>query len=421
MVLTYFYGYCSSSIFTKVCKGNYFNASMIYRKLRANALFTGYEMLSSAEVLIISEEGQVQDIVPSLEAGEGVEFLNGILSPGLVNCHCHLELSHLKACMPEKTGLVDFVFSVVTQRHFPESAILDAIAHAENDMISNGIVAVGDICNNLMTIPQKQLGRLAYYNFIEVSGWLPNLAEARFEKSRSFYDAFDQLSPAMSQQSISPHAPYSVSEALWKLIIPFFPGKTISMHNQETEWEEELFRKGTGDAIRMYQMMKFENPLFKPTGKTSLQTCMPWLKDSKNILLVHNTFIRKEDLEYCKASSFLHNLNFCLCPNANLYIENRLPPIDLLREYKFPIVLGTDSLASNHALNILEEIKTIHRHYPEIPLAEMLGWATLNGAKALQLANKFGSFEKGKKPGVILIENTDGTLLREESVVRKVV
>ncbi len=68
------------------------------------------------------------------------------------------------------------------------------------------------------------------------------------------------------------------------------------------------------------------------------------------------------------------------------------------------IVLGTDSLASNHQLNILEEIKTLHKNFPEIKLETMLQWATINGAKALQMDNTLGSFEINKKPGVVLIE-----------------
>ena len=97
---------------------------------------------------------------------------------------------------------------------------------------------------------------------------------------------------------------------------------------------------------------------------------------------------------------------WCLCPNSNLYIENRLPPIDLLRSYDVPIVLGTDSLASNTSLNILEEIKTIESSYPGIELEEIITWACKNGAEALDKPH-LGTIEKGKTPGLVLIENCD--------------
>ena len=121
--------------------------------------------------------------------------------------------------------MVDFVFKVVTQRHFDEEIIYEAITKAEDEMITNGIIAVGDICNNTQTFSQKQKQRIAYYNFIETSGWLPAIAKTRFEKSKSFYDKFSQLSTVNSQLSMAPHAPYSVSDELWQLIQPYFFSK----------------------------------------------------------------------------------------------------------------------------------------------------------------------------------------------------
>ncbi len=96
------------------------------------------------------------DIVDEPEAGEDIQKLDGLISPGFTNCHCHLELSHLKGLIPEGTGLVDFVFSVVTKRNTTEELIQQAIKDAENEMINNGIVAVGDICNNADTLLQKE-------------------------------------------------------------------------------------------------------------------------------------------------------------------------------------------------------------------------------------------------------------------------
>ena len=102
------------------------------------------------------------------------------------------------------------------------------------------------------------------------------------------------------------------------------------------------------------------------------------------------------------------NTFWCLCPNANQYIEQTMPPIELLRTGAANIIVGTDSYASNWSLNILDELKTIQQHHPQIPLEEMLGWATINGARALQMEKHLGSFETGKKPGIVLIENIFG-------------
>jgi aminodeoxyfutalosine deaminase len=394
---------------------------MSHQKFKADHLFTGNEMLNKDVVLITNETGIVENIIPVAEAGEDVQTFKGILSPGFINCHCHLELSHLKNSIPEKTGLVDFVFKVVTERHFDEEIILDSIVKAEDEMITNGIVAVGDICNNTHTFLQKQKQKIAYYNFIEVSGWLPAIAGTRFEKSRSYYDKFNQLPTGNSQLSMAPHAPYSVSEELWKLIQPYFSQKTTTIHNQETAFEDEFFLTGKGDLLRMYAAMNIDNSFFKPTCKSSLRSYLHKLDGAKNILFVHNTFTKKEDIQFVK-EEWKNDLEafFCICANTNLYIENSLPPIELLINEECNIVLGTDGLASNHSLNILDEMKTIIKHFPNISHTLLLQWATINGAKALQMDNVFGSFVAGKKPGIILIEKNDDERLTQRSSIKKI-
>ncbi len=392
---------------------------MAFRKLQATQLFTGSEMRGDDAVLVIDETGVIKDLVSLADAGDNIESYKGILSPGFINCHCHLELSHMKGLIPEQTGLVDFVFHVITQRHFPDAEILEHITRAEDEMLQNGIVAVGDICNTILTIPQKQLQRLAYYNFIEVSGWLPALAEQRFRRSFGYYKEFKNLN-ACNPRSLSPHAPYSVSEELWHLLQPHFINKTITIHNQETVFEDELFEKGSGGFSRMYEMMKLDTSFFKPTGKSSLQSYYNRLSNARQVLLVHNTFTKEPDLLFAKkqAAANKQSLFHCLCINANLYIENNVPPVELLRSNNCAIVLGTDSLASNRGLNILSELQSITRNFPEIPLTELLQWATLNGAKALQMDDELGSFAKGKRPGVLLLEGSDGKI-NESTTVRR--
>lgn len=382
----------------------------MYRKFKADHLFTGTEMLNSNKVLITKKDGTVESIIDAENAGD-VETFKGIISPGFINTHCHLELSHMKGLIPEKTGLVDFVYNVVNERHlayrqagFAEEEILDAIDTAENEMLLNGIVAAGDICNNVLTLPQKKKERLAYYNFIEASGWLPSISQTRFERSLNIYNEFNWQPATGNRQSIVPHAPYSVSGELWKLITPYFENKVVSIHNQETSFEDELFLHGTGDIVRMYELMNINNSHFIPAKKSSLQTYFSRLSKAASIVLVHNTFTTNTDIEFAKNNKTDEQLlSFCICINANQYIENTMPPIQLLIENDCNIVLGTDSLASNHSLNLLDEMKTIQKKFPGISLEKMLQWATLNGAKALQMDNALGSFEKGKKPGVVCL------------------
>ncbi len=377
---------------------------ILNRKFSADKIFDGYQFLQH-HVLITDAAGIVIDVVDEKEAGDDVEKLQGILCPGFINTHCHLELSHMKGHIPKHTGLVDFVLKVVTERHYAEHDILEAIEDAEDEMLQNGIVAVGDICNNTLTIPQKNKGRLAYHNFIETSGFIPAFAKDRFNKS---LEILEEYRSTINHQpsTINPHAPYSVSPQMFAIINDLPNNNLLTIHNQETAAENEFFENGTGDFLRLYQQMGIDISFFKPGGKTSLQTCLPYFTKAQSLILVHNVTTSAEDLEFTKPSTINHQPStfFCLCPNANLYISNTLPEVNMLMKHTGNIVLGTDSLASNDQLSILAEIKTLQHYFKEIELATLLKWATSNGAKALQMEEKLGSFEKGKQPGVILIE-----------------
>jgi aminodeoxyfutalosine deaminase len=383
---------------------------MSYRKLKAGRLFDGYTFINNT-VLILSTGGVIQDILSTEDAGDDVETLQGTLVPGFINCHCHLELSHMRALIPEKTGLVDFVFKVVTERHHSEEEILMSINKAEEEMLENGIVAVGDICNNSLTLQQKQRGRLAYYNFIEASGWLPSVSAQRFERAKAVADQLDTL---IAPYSIVPHAPYSVSDNLWMQIQPYFEHKVVSIHNQETPFEDEFFQQGTGDFMRMYQLMNIDNSHHVATNRSSLQSYFEKLQTARNAILVHNTFMQQEDIDYIQLKTQNSRLEtfVCLCVNANRYIQDALPPIDMFRKNNCTIVLGTDSLASNWSLDILDEIRSIRKSFPSIPLQELLSWATINGAKALNMHDHLGSLEKGKKPGIVLLDEDTLTAKR---------
>jgi cytosine/adenosine deaminase-related metal-dependent hydrolase len=179
------------------------------------------------------------------------------------------------------------------------------------------------------------------------------------------------------------------------------------MHNQEHPAEDVLYKTGEGDFLSFLKIFGFDASPFPITGKSALRSCLPHFNNKQRVLLVHNTFIPDEDIAFAidYAKEHLAGVHFCLCPNANLYIENKMPPIQKLMEQGADLVLGTDSYSSNWQLSIASEIKTINERLPEIPLETILRWATINGAKALEREDELGSFEKGKKPGVVLLDS----------------
>lgn len=385
---------------------------MSYRKLKADHLFDGFEIFATEKVLILNKDNSIEDIVEVEDAGGDIEEFPGIITPGFVNAHCHLELSHMKGLIPKGTGLVDFVFNIVSHRHVGEE-LQESIDQADENMYKSGISIVGDICNNASTLPRKSKSDIKYFNFIEASGWLPSVAQNRFERSKEIYDAFRKISDHVS---IIPHAPYSVSNALWKLITPYFTDTVLSIHNQETSSEDEFFMQGTGDLQRMYNLMNIRHTAYVPSGKSSLQTHFNKLRTARSVILVHNTFTSGEDISHIKNEAQNQLVSLCLCVNANKYIENTLPDVEMLHQSGLNIILGTDSLASNDALDMVSEMKTIQSNFPSITLQEILRWATINGARSFQLENEYGRFMKGTKPGVTLITGLQENRLTKDSV-----
>ncbi len=376
---------------------------MAYLKYQADYLFTGKEILPNTAVLITDEKGVVQSITNVQDAGDNIKQLHGLLTPGFINCHCHLELSHMKGLIPEHTGLVDFILHILQLRNSSEESILQAIVNSESEMKANGIVAVGDISNNALTLLQKRKGNLQYHNFIEVSGFSPAIATTRFDNGMLVYKAFKKY--FLTATSLVPHAPYSVSKQLFALIDAMVTNPISSIHNQETIDENAFFLSGKGSFNKLYQNIGVDITVFhQHTNTSSLQSVVPLMQQPKQIILVHDTFISQADIDFLNQNHLRQQFIFCLCVNANQYIENTLPPIELLLQNNCNLVIGTDSLASNHQLCVLSEIKTICQNFPNISLQQILIWATSNGAKALQMDAQLGSFDIGKKPGIVLID-----------------
>jgi cytosine/adenosine deaminase-related metal-dependent hydrolase len=403
---------------------------MTYRKFKADYLFTGFELAAPDAVLITAGDGIVEGIVPAAEAGEDVETFHGLLSPGFINCHCHLELSHLKGRLPEGGGLVDFLSAVIRGRGQADGEVEAAIAAAEQEMLDGGIVAVGDICNTTDTIPQKANGRLYYHNFIETMGFIEGSAANRFAHSVGVFNSFaEAYAIPIESNSIVPHAPYSVSAALFRLIAGFPGNHLVTIHNQESEAENEFLLGGKGDFLRLYQLLGLDVSFFHGTGKRSLEGYLPFFGRNQTLILVHNVATTAADLIAAggdmmtggggEISGGGPDHYFCLCPNANLYIGGRLPDIGVLLGRGDRLVVGTDSLASNHQLSILEELKTLQRAFPELSTPTLLRWATANGARALQLEALLGSFSAGMQPGVLLIEDLAGDRLQAATGVRR--
>ncbi|QIA09809.1 amidohydrolase family protein [Draconibacterium halophilum] len=384
------------------------------RKIAATYVFPGTGSPIKNGILVCDDEGTVIDILDrgdSFKEEAGVEFYSGILVPGFVNAHCHLELSHLHNKIEKNIGFSGFLEKInllINELADKEKAM----QIADRKMWAAGIAAIGDVSNSGLSIPVKQKSKNYYHTFVEVFGFHPSRADRAFSKAEEVLESFKK---AKLSATIVPHSPYSVSYKLFEKIKKHAQkeGGLLCIHNQESEDETKFFISGDNEITKHFRNnLKLDTTHWKPTEKSSIQSVIQYLPNENQLLLVHNTNTEKADIEALKQHRNLSNTFFVLCPNSNLYIQNELPPMNLFQKEKLQICLGTDSLASNTELSILQEMITVQQHFRDVSLEELLTWAGINGAKALKIEDTFGSFEKGKKPGVNLISGINFKTMR---------
>jgi aminodeoxyfutalosine deaminase len=389
------------------------------RKITADWVYPVSSPPISNAVIILDKNGKIL----ALDSRENhdstsLEIYKGSIIPGFVNTHCHLELSHMKGMVATGTTLIPFITGVVTKRNATAEVIQTAIEKAEKEMVEGGIVAVGDISNVPDTFAQKAKDNLHYYTFIEMFDFLQEShAEAEFHKYKIVYDQLETING--HKKAIVPHAPYSVSRNLFNQINKTNPQSdvTISIHNQETQPEQDLFLQGTGAFYDFYGKFGISLDTFQPNHKTAIHYALENMNPQNRTLFVHNTLTSQTDIEAAQAWS--PNVFWATCANANLYIENRLPNYQFFINANARMTIGTDSLTSNWQLSILEEMKTIQRFQSYIPFETLLQWATLNGAQALGFDDTLGSIEIGKTPGLNLLNLKNDKILRGGTKVKK--
>jgi len=370
---------------------------------------------SADYVLPISSEPIKDGVVVTDEAGKiiklgtkadfpsaDIQYSKGILLPGFINTHCHLELSHMQGVCSTGTKLIPFISNVIKLREYEPAVIQEHIQIQDAKMWNSGIQAVGDISNTADTAANKEKSKIAYYTFVEMFDMMqPAMTEQTIANYRQVYA--DQSTGNGNRKSLVPHASYSVTPQLFEFINKANEDSaTLSIHNSETAAENFMFRHGGGDFKKFFKSLGMSLDHFRPTSTNAINYVLKHLQPKKKNLFVHNTMTTTEDIK--SAEKWSDAVYWATCPNANLYIENRLPNYQLFLDANAKMTLGTDSLMSNWQLDIWEEIKTIKKFQSYVPLKDLLQWATLNGAAALGYGRAMGSLEVGKQPGLVQVE-----------------
>ena len=376
------------------------------RIISANSIFNGINFLSQEMALVIDDFGILKDIVKKTEIQSSeIEHYDGIIAPGFVNAHCHLELSHLFSQIESKTGLIEFLKQVIAKRNnFNKKEQEDAAIEADFKMWESGIVAVGDISNIDTTFKTKANSKIYYHTFIELIGLNPLHSETIFEKGLSLLKELENYNLI---GSLAAHAPFSSSKLLINKIANYnsLNNLAFSIHNQESEEETKFFAGRPSGINDLFDYLNIDINWFTPPKTSSLLSYLDVIPNKKS-LLVHNTFCKEEDIIASKHKF----INWCFCPGANLFIENTLPNCDLFLNHNQNWCIGTDSLASNQKLDMCFEASILLSKLPSISIESILKALTYNGAKALGIEDKFGKLIIGKNTGLNLIQHSDKQL-----------
>ena len=373
-------------------------AEYVYTSGSSGVIKNGYVEFDEADGTIVS--------VGECSADE--QITPGALTPGFVNGHCHIELSHLHGKFRKGTGMAGFIDQINELRDWAgRDEKVRLTRYWMDKMWADGVSAMADISNDDSSFDVKKSHDMYTRTFLEVFGSEPHMCEGVMEELTALTATADQ---AGIDAAPTPHSCYTMSPELLSASAAAGLAKGfLSYHSQESQEEEDLLRTGSG---AMYENRRRSGMSTPPvTGESSLKYFIQRLASavpapySQHILLVHNVCLTQDDIDAAK--KVMDNVYWTVCPLSNIFIHNALPPIPLMRSNGLDIMLGTDSLSSNDDLDMVKEMFCIHQNFPEVPMSEILEWATLNGARFLKKDDVIGSLEMGKKPGIVRINNID--------------
>lgn len=376
------------------------------RRIASHLLFDRGEAIPRP-VVTVDDTGLIVSVGQweRLDGDASTEFYAGALCAGFVNAHCHLELSYLRGAIARGTGFAGFARAIGAVRGgFAMEDRLRALEAADARMWHEGVQAVADIVNGETSFAAKARSAVRYRSFAEVFG-----LNASTEAVRPLLQYPDT--------TLTLHSTYSIQDTVFSEVVSDAGNDPLSIHFMESDDETALFR-GEGSLAAWYGRMGWRCD-FLSHGSPARRVA-DMVPRGRRVLLVHGC--RVGDAEYDMVSDRLgQTLWWVLCPRSNDYISGLRPPVELLRQRGARICVGTDSLASNECLSMVEELKLLDG----VPLEEAVAWATVNGARALGLDGGIGSIEAGKRPGLVLIENLSydsaGAHLTAESRSRRLV
>lgn len=319
---------------------------------------------------------------------EAVDLEDSILIPGLVNAHCHLEFSALKGVLAPRRPFTEWVKALQGEVQGLTSAEQEeGIDQGIQELLHGGTTTLVNHQSpemELLKTPFRQ------FTFLEVLG--ANEERARRNLGLARHSLLKQEDSETSCQ-ITPHSLYAVHPDIFAMLSSQAGQAPLSIHLLESEEEDRFFRHQAGPLAVYVQ---------ERGGDLNFPVSSPikWLKANNGLarlLLVHGNYLTDEEIRLLRGSGafVIH------CPGSHRFFGHRPFPLNQLFQAEVPVALGTDSLASNDSLSMLQGMQLAKESFPSLGEEDILRMATWDGARALGLDHEIGTVEVGKKADLV--------------------
>ncbi len=322
-----------------------------------------------------------------------IDLSDHILLPGFVNAHSHLQLAFAKGKIEYSGSFTDWIRRVIAlSGNVSDEERNEAIVSGISEMLESGITAVADIVTDAGYAQKLVASPLRSVVFVEAVG---PISKGAAPIAKTVRQQLKALAQKKCLAGISPHAPYTVSKELLVLLNKTAAemGLPVMVHLSETPEESEFLKRGTGpiaDLLRERGVL--DNSL--TTGATPVKS-LDAAGALEKILAVHLNDIDSGDIDLLK----LRGVTPVFCPRSSAWFKRKkVMPFDKFIESGPPPAIGTDSLASDSSLSMLDELRAALEFFPAVSREQLIEAATINGASALGLS--CGAIEKGKSADV---------------------
>lgn len=337
-------------------------------------------------------------------AEDEIDLGNVAVLPGLVNAHTHLELSWMRGRISETDDFSAWIRRIIELKN-EAAARPDVVAAAVHDSIQEvrrfGTVLVGDVTNTLATSGPLAEHAMAGVVFHELLGFKSEDAAALMQEASLRLE--HAPSSRLLRHALAPHAPYSVSPALFGLIraqLQRDPFARSTVHLGESVAEVQFLRDGTGPWRAGLEQMGKWDPSWVAARCDPVEYLDRMAFLDRRVLVVHGVQFGAAELQ--RLASIGSTL--VTCPRGNIRTGAGIPPIEEFFDSGVRVAVGTDSLASVPDLNVFSELEQMRRLAPALPPRMLLESATINGARALGFDADFGTIDAGKRDALIAVQ-----------------